>query len=90
MVLDRAGGCQDCKTGQHARQAGAGETCVHAERTCTLQSAGKAPTLLHCAEMARLQGKGGQEGLGCTASVIPGLVGVGLLESISVSRGQKN
>lgn len=64
-----------------------GRGCFHAERACALQGAGKDPTLLHCAEMARLQGKGA--GRTRVYSVIPGLMGVGLLESISVSQGQK-
>lgn len=46
-VLGRASGNSGFKVGQHAGQAGPGETCVHAERACALQSAGaEAPPYL--------------------------------------------
>lgn len=81
VVLGRASGNSRCKARQHAGQAGPGETCVHAERAYTLQSAGeKAPshTFVLCGD-----GKAaGQRRRARVYSPCPRLVAVGLLESI--------
>lgn len=89
VVLDRASGSQDCKARQHASQAGPGQTCVHPERACTLESAGK--KVPHTFAMCRDGQAAGQRWAGGTrmCSLLPGLMGVGLLESISVSWGPK-